>query len=433
MKNFTRNCDFNLRKIDYSKKKSNFVTNITSFIGVIRLKKKKNIKIEKIMKKFLLLTLCSFFALGAFAQETEKVPVAPKPSHQGIVTNKFWDNWEISFGAGPATEDISQRPNFQEHGSFWHRLSWEANISATKWLHPVWGLRAQFQGGQFYGYRTAGSERSEHTPYLYIHADMMVNLSNWIGGYREDRVYYAVPFAGFGYQVLDFTKSAHSHGYGTNQEYAFVAGLLNKFRVCDCIDLNLEFKWWLYPESEHALHQAYHPQGLYIHSYSLTAGMTYRFNKRDWHREVIYTGPSAADYAAMVAERDAALAAANAQPKVVERIVEKTNTVYVGGKMVVFFAINKSYLTLKEKIRLDLKADQIKKGPEDKIYHIEGHADPQTGNPQINQRLSDARAKVVYEYLVSQGVKPEQLTFEGKGDKEEPFSTMETNRVAIID
>ncbi len=395
------------------------------------------------MKKFFLLTLCSIFAVAAFAQQTEesekteKVTVDPKPSHQGIVTNKFRDNWEISFGVGPATEDISQRPNFREHGSFWHRLAWETNVSVTKWLHPVWGLRAQLSGGQTYGYRSAAAEKAEETAFIYGHADLLVNLSNWIGGYREDRVYYAVPFAGFGYQAQDFTKSGKEH-HGLNQEFAFNAGLLNKFRVCERIDLNLEFKWWIYPEDEHALRKdpsPYSELGIYAHAYSLTAGMSYRFLKRDWHREVIYTGPDAADYAAMVAERDAALAAANAQPKVieVERIVEKTNNVYVGGKMVVFFALNKSYLTLKEKIRLDLKADQIKKGPEDKIYHIEGHADPQTGNAKINQRLSDARAKAVYDYLVSQGVKPEQLTYEGKGDKVEPFSTMETNRVAIID
>ena len=30
-------------------------------------------------------------------------------------------------------------------------------------------------------------------PYIFTHMDFMVNLSNWIGGERDDRVYYAVP------------------------------------------------------------------------------------------------------------------------------------------------------------------------------------------------------------------------------------------------
>lgn len=382
------------------------------------------------MKKLFLLAVCSFFAVSSFAQETEEA-VAKKPSNQGIVSNKFWDNWELSFGAGPATEDIANKPGDgnNDHGSFWHRIGWEANVSATKWFHPIWGVRLQLQGGQFKGYRTAASENPERTPHIFLHGDVMVNLSNWIGGYREDRVYYAVPFVGFGVQALDFTKAAHDNGYGTNKEFAATGGLLNKFRVCKCIDINLELKTWLYREGDHALAG----NGQYINAWSATAGISYRFNQRDWHREVIYTGPNAADYAAMVAERDAALAAAAAQPKVVERVVEKTNTIYAGTKMMVFFAFDKSYLTIKEKIRLDSKIEQIKNGPADKVYTIVGYADAQTGSAAYNQKLSEKRAQAVYDYLVSQGVKAEQLKVEGKGASVQPYGTKETNRVVIVE
>lgn len=387
------------------------------------------------MKKLFLLALCSVFAVSTYAQTSDEAP-AKKPSNKGFVTNGFWDNWEMSLGIGTATENIGNDFGSADHGSFWHRLGWEANISATKWLHPVWGLRLQLQGGQFKDWRFAQSVNPEHTPFIFLHTDLMINLSNWIGGYREDRVYYAVPFVGFGYQALDFTDSANAHGYNRNDEFAFTAGLLNKFRAGKSVDINLELKWWYFSENEHAMAQG----GKSICAYSATVGMTYRFNKRNWARETVYTGPDAAAYAAMIAEKDAALAAAAAEAEALRaaankpaEVVEKVSTVYVGGKMVTFFPLGKSELSLQEKIRLDLKADQIKKGPADKVYLIEGHADAQTGSEAVNQRLSEARAKAVYDYLVSQGVNPNQLEWKGSGDKVEPFSTVETNRVAIID
>ncbi len=248
------------------------------------------------MKKLFLLALCSVFAISTFAQTNDEVP-AKKPSVKGFVSNGFWDNWEVSLGVGAATENIGNDFGSADHGSFWHRIGWEANVSATKWFHPVFGARLQLQGGQFKDWRFVNSEDPERTPFIFIHTDFMVNLSNWIGGYREDRVYYAVPFVGFGYQALDFTDSANAHGYGKNDEYAFTAGLLNKFRVCKCIDINLELKWWYFSETDHALSNG----GKSVSAWSATAGFTYRFNKRDWGREKVYEGPDAAAYAALIA------------------------------------------------------------------------------------------------------------------------------------
>ncbi len=380
------------------------------------------------MKKIFLLALCTVFAVSTFAQTNDEVP-AKKPSVKGFVSNGFWDNWEISVGFGTATERIGK----DDHGSFWHSLGWEANGSLTKWLHPVFGVRGQLQVGKFKDWKEVYSEDPVRTPFIFAHADLMVNLSNWIGGYREDRVYYAVPFAGFGYQGLNFTGDC-------NSELAFTAGLLNKFRVCKCIDINLELKGWAFAESGHTLDRG----GKAVTAWSATAGISYRFNKRNFARESVKVceNTDAAAYAALIAEKDAALAAAAAEAEAlraaankpaVERVVEKTKNVYVGGKMVTFFGIGKSTLSEQEKIRLDLKANQIKNGPADKVYNIEGHADSQTGSAAVNQAISEKRAKAVYDYLVSQGVKPEQLTYKGSGDKAEPFSSVENNRVAIID
>ena len=83
-------------------------------------------------------------------------------------------------------------------------------------------------------------------------------------------------------------------------------------------------------------------------------------------------------------------------------------------------------------MRLDLEADLIKNGPKDKVYTIEGHADPQTGSAAVNQRISEQRAKGVYDYLVNKGVNPKQLKYEGMGDKHNQYKDPVANRVAII-
>lgn len=385
------------------------------------------------MKKLFLLVLCAAFAVNTFAQENEAP--AKKPSNKGFVTNRFWDNWEISLGVGANYENISNKLGTPDYGPAAKCLGLEINGAFTKWFHPIWGVRGQLQGGFSRGYANPAAKARIATNFLYAHADAMMNFSNWVGGYREDRVYYAVPFLGFGYQLQDVFDGSKPN----NGEFAATIGLLNKFRVCKCVDINLEFKAWAYAERDHVLSRG----GKGIINYSATVGASYRFGKRNWDRKVAAATESAdaAAYAALLAEKDAALAAAAAEAealreaankKPVEVIVEKEVEVYVGGKALVFFGLGSTKLTDHEKITLDLKADQIKNGPAKKVYTIEGHADSKTGSAATNMRISEARAKAVYDYLIEKGVKAEQLEYKGVGDKAEPFTSAETNRVAII-
>ena len=149
------------------------------------------------MKRIFLTFLIAAFASAAWAQDTPK-----KPSFAGFVSNGFWDNWEISVGAGAGTA-FSNGSNPKSLGD---RIGFEGNFSLTKWVHPVVGLRAQLQGGQFNNYDL---EMGKMTwPYMFVHTDLMLNVSNWIGGYREDRAWYAVPFVGFGYMASNFTDKS---------------------------------------------------------------------------------------------------------------------------------------------------------------------------------------------------------------------------------
>ena len=109
-----------------------------------------------------------------------------------------------------------------------------------------------------------------------------------------------------------------------------------------------------------------------------------------------------------------------------------TDDIYLTGKGITFFNIGQTELSPKEKLRLDSIATQIKNAPKNKIYVIEGHADPQTGSKAVNTRLAEQRAKKVYDYLISKGVKAENLQYKGYSDTKSPFKTEQENRVTVI-
>lgn len=142
-------------------------------------------------------------------------------------------------------------------------------------------MRLQLQGGRFANFDDVLGKAK--WPYLFVHADFMLNFSNWAGGYREDRAYYAVPFAGFGYMASNFTDKSHeNNGSGTHQSFAFTLGWLNKFRISPSFDFNIELKGLIAPSRVSPVAM----DGSYLFGFSATAGFTYRFNKRGWQRGV---------------------------------------------------------------------------------------------------------------------------------------------------
>ena len=207
------------------------------------------------MKRILFTIALVVAALSAFAQQQE---VEPKPSHANFVTNKFWDNWEISAGVGGQTWFFGDN---QDEGKFGKRLSYEVDLSATKWITPVFGARLQGQGLQMkstclYMNKVGASDYvwddgsvcpQGDWSYYFIHADALINVRNWIGGYKEMRVWQPVVFGGFGY-ARSHISGDNKYANG-NQEWAFSYGLLNKFRISKAVDLNLELKNMLVRES----------------------------------------------------------------------------------------------------------------------------------------------------------------------------------------
>ena len=68
----------------------------------------------------------------------------------------------------------------------------------------------------------------------------------------------------------------------------------------------------------------------------------------------------------------------------------------------VTFKINKSNLSKEARANLGMLAEVIKECDANIVYTITGYADAATGNKEINDRLSEERAKAVYDCLINE-------------------------------
>ncbi len=99
-----------------------------------------------------------------------------------------------------------------------------------------------------------------------------------------------------------------------------------------------------------------------------------------------------------------------------------------GSKVIlknVFFETNKFDLKPESKVELEKLISFLQSNPKVNI-EIGGHTD-NTGSKELNDTLSDNRAKSVYTYLIDHGMDAERLSYKGYGD-EEPIADNETIR-----
>ena len=384
------------------------------------------------MKKFLLsIAIVAISAGSVFAQENS----AEKLRWKGIMNNGFWSNWEINVGGGINATAWNGIGGDQDATG---DLGWQVEGGLTKWFNPIVGARVQLIGGQL----NASDDFGRKSNWIMPHADAVLNLSNWIGGYREDRVYYAKVFAGAGVNFVNVNNDGASG-------FAGVAGLINTFRVCKQLDINLELKGIL--SAGRDMPRAIAPLAdKYGQIYSATLGLTYRFNKRDWSKA--YSQEEIDGYLASIAALEAGLAEAHRnEGKLNERLAaqkaatdqalkdnealraelaKKKNSVV--ASTAVFFNFDSSRLTDRAKASMQVLQETIAAAPKDQVFTIVGHADAKTGSAEYNQKLSEKRAKAVYDYLVEQGVNKDQLTWKGVGSSENIFPVNGTNRVVIV-
>lgn len=114
-------------------------------------------------------------------------------------------------------------------------------------------------------------------------------------------------------------------------------------------------------------------------------------------------------------------------PEIPDKFMDELNKLKEGQTITlknIFFDFDKttlkdtSYVELNKLVRFMIQYDI-------KLVGISGHTDSK-GSDSYNQLLSEGRAKAVTEYLVSQGIDPERITFVGYGEIK-PIATNNTD------
>ena len=375
------------------------------------------------------------FSTTAFAQENGNRDENGAVVRGPYETNGFWDNWFIGLGAGANTV-FGNHVDFNPFGG----LALDANIG--KWITPAVGVRAGYKGlkNSFeleQGATLSPGFQNEFKQH-FAHADFLWNMSNSFGGYKETRFWDIIPYAQFG---IAFFKNM-TDGDKTNQEYMAGAGILNDFRLGKHVDLFVDLA--LDVARTKAL--GITPDKRYTFLPDVTAGLLFNLGRTNFDRHssvtpVVVPLPFTVDQYNALRDRVAQLERENAALKdeIDALRNRKPDTVYVergsGVEPVAraFFDINSSKLSAREKAHLDYFASQVI-AKSDKNFTVKGYADSATGSAATNDRISQARADAVKDYLVNNcGIAASRLNAVGQGGTDQFSSPISNNRTVVIE
>lgn len=391
---------------------------------------------RKILMSLALVGVTSF----AFAQQavtvTEYEVVQVQDEHR-VLTNPFWTNWFFSVGGGAQV----MFGNGDHAGAFKDRIAPALNVSVGKWVTPGFGLRLQYSGLQAKGFtgnesapyvqgsRLGNEGYKQRWNYMNLHGDVLFNLNSLFGGYNPDRIYEVIPYLGAGF--------THSYSRPHTHAATFNAGVINRFRLSDAFDLNLELSATGMEgkfDGEHGGKRDYDA------ILATTVGLTYYLPNRGFSKpapqmiseyELRRMRDRMNEMAATNLDLQEELAYAK-RPIEVNEVEEVVLTNANIAPRTIFFTIGSGQLSSQEEMNLSYLAGKMKEYP-DTRYTINGYADSATGTPSVNQKLSLQRAQTVKDLLVKKyGVSADRLTIASGGGVDK-FGMPILNRVVLVE
>lgn len=308
-------------------------------------------------------------------------------------------------------------------------LSPNVQLSAGYNFSPIWGVRVGVNGWQS---KAVFSKPLHEWKWNYVapNADVTINLINLLGEYNANRKFDFSWFAGIGVNVGFNNDEAHDADValsGITQKVENLSSLWDgtkarlQGRTGFIADYHFNDRWSAGLEIQaNLISDHYNSKGSNNPDWYFNGliGVKYNFKAKKTKKEVLVPMPEE-----KIVER------------VVERIVEKPVTervvVVEPLRRDIFFSINKTNVTEKEMLKVKDIADYLKKYPKATVS-IVGYADKNTGNAEINKKLSEKRAASITEILTkTHGIEASRIKSDSKGDTEQPFEGAEMNRVSI--
>ena len=390
------------------------------------------------MKKILMIVAAVAVSASVFAQGTAVVP------------NKTGDN--IYFGANFGVS--TPLKGYKALGN----LTPELGIRFGKNFSTVFGLAIDADlhfASSPKNYNLYGREYKLDTKTFVDNTNISLigtaNLSNLFGGYKGDpRSFELIGLGGFGW----------GHRFGNSELESFTSKIGLDFALNLGADKAVQvfaepsITWDLLGSTEVLNALDYHNDRAH---FSFKLGLNYKFmNSNGKHnfsieqlrdqseidglnakindlRSTISANEARTNRA--LTEKDAEInrlkreleECQNRPTTVVEQVVKQTANL----QPTVVFGQGKSAVEKSQEANISLIANYMKKHPEAKVK-ISGYASPE-GNPELNQRLSEARANAVRDVLVKKyKISADRLETEGLGATDKLFDEVEFNRVATF-
>ena len=365
--------------------------------------------------------------------------MAASVSAQTVAESKTFDNIYVGINGGVATKTTGHK--------WLSDLDPNAGLRIGRYFTPVFGLA--IEGNAYFSNKPWGSTG---TVVRATNASLLgtVNLSNWFGGYKgEPRTFEVSALYGLGWMHV-FTNNKLVKAATENQrnrmtskaalDFAFNFGSAKQFQFYVEPSINFAFlgqskskelvatgnplapvavadhQEYGYKAASQAGQPAYNINNSFV---QLNAGLIYKFaNSNGTHNFTIVTPRDQAEIDALNAQINELR---NRKPEVITKEVVKEvpaiKELSVSDLVFVTFAQGKSNLTREAKAALN----NVKEGSH---VQVVGTASPE-GSKEINDRLSQARADVVANYLKSRGVNIDEAT--GKG-----VQGVTSNRLAVV-
>ena len=194
-------------------------------------------------------------------------------SQGNIVTNKFLDNWEVSFGVehlsfySPAEGYL----NLPKSPFSSVRSNFGATAAIGKWFSPEIGLRTKANG--YWGKRIVGANNLANSiRFFYIQEQVLLNATNIFTGYNPQRIWNGIPFIGIGF-MRDCTNNDNSFG--------IALGLTNRFRISDQMKIHFDLSYAFAgskKEDPASLYGRYRYLGMEL-------GLTFNLGKNKWNKK----------------------------------------------------------------------------------------------------------------------------------------------------
>lgn len=368
-------------------------------------------------KKTLLTVLVAMGCSAAMAQQTTTETVFnPHWYVRGQIGGQYTLG-EVKFG------DLVS-PNAQIAAGYNFTSLWGARIAVNAW---------QSKGGS----KINGTQYDWKYNYVAPMVDATLNLTNLFGGFKANRLVDLTLFAGIGANIgfnndeawtangdiLAQQFPTYGEDYmqylwdGSKARFVGRAGIDVDFNVCERVAIGLEL-------SANTLSDKYNSKkaGNSDWYFNGLIGAKVNLGKTTKQKTV----PAKVQIVEKIVEKPV--------EKVVEKIVYRDRIVEKKAEPLrreIFFTIRATQIVKEEMAKVEEIANYLKANPNAKVV-ITGHADKGTGNATINKNLSEKRAKIVADTLVKNfGIAESRISYEAKGDNEQPFAENEKNRVSI--